>query len=275
MLTWYAMGAPAFGNKNGDLEYGQMEGETLHMRNIPAYQEAEELYREWIKCGKPAGTFSRNDTEGEYIAPKDYFYVKGRTGAGSSAGPRGHFTAPLEHPLWAYTGNFSIRFTDTGYPKEGYVEVEIENYTSLPSFLHGVSENYRDGFQRFLDGLYTKKSGIPIASRSRQVYRFRIYIPRTDSPTSQQPGSADKVHKVVAGDSLSALAKRYYGDIDLWPILYQANRGNVGDTPDNVRIGVSLTIPARERLTTEQIASARQTARSRLRRPVIRIEPLR
>ena len=106
--------------------------------------------------------------------------MKGRTGKD----PDGKWnTEPLRYPLWGFTGNFSIRFTETEYPKEGYVSVEIENFTSLPSFFHGLAPN-----NRLLEDFYTKSTGVPLLSRSRQVYRFNTYISRNVAATQVQAG---------------------------------------------------------------------------------------
>jgi hypothetical protein len=173
---WWLVGSPAMGARNGgDLVYGPGDDETKHMRDTAAYQEAFEILKDWIKNGRPMGKFSIKDTDCEFVPSKGYFYVAGRTGAGRSQ--RGHWSEPLEHPLWGYTGNFSIRFTETDYPKEGYVSVEIENFTSLPSFFHGVEER-----NPILERLFTKRSGVPILSRSRQVYKFTEYVPPTTAP---------------------------------------------------------------------------------------------
>ena len=178
MFGWWILGSPAMGAPHGgDLVYGPKDSETEHIKNTLAYQEAVQIYKEWLDAGQPQGKFKNSlGTPSEYVSEKGYFYVKGRAAAGSDAGRRADFTQVFKHPLWGYTGQFSIRFTENPYPKEGYVNVEIENVTSLPSYFHGVgSEELKVSF---LEKLYTKRSGIPIASTSRQVYRFTIYVPR-------------------------------------------------------------------------------------------------
>ena len=175
-----------------------------------------------------------------------------------------------------FTGAFSIRFTETGFPSEGYVNVEIENYTSLASYLHGL-----DDHNAFQDRIYIKRPGVPFLSRSRQVYRFRTYIPRNPTAPQEKSGGADATHggdathKVVAGDSLSALAKAYYNDSDLWPIIFDRNRDAIGSNADRIKVGQSLLIPAKQKLTPEQIKQAKQTARLRSRLGVIKVAPLR
>jgi len=177
MLTWWALGSPSMGARNGgDMVFGPGDSATEHIKDTPAYEEAVQIFKEWLKAGRPPGKFENSlKTPSEYISEKGYFFVKGRAAAGSDAGPRGDASQVFKHPVWAYTGQFSIRFTETGYPKEGYVSVEIENYTSLPSYFHGIgSESLK---VPFLEGLYTRRSGIPFVSRSRQIYRFSAYIP--------------------------------------------------------------------------------------------------
>lgn len=47
---------------------------------------------------------------------------------------------------------------------------------------------------------------------------------------------------VVKGDSLSRIAKRYYGKASLWNRLYEANRDRISD-PDLIYPGQVLRIP--------------------------------
>jgi hypothetical protein len=266
MLTWWVIGSPSLGLPNGDLEFGPGDKATEHMRNTAAYQEAVIIYQEWLNSGQPAGELTINGTECQFVPGKGYFYVKGRTGRGQDGGWN---TEPLVHPIWGFTGNFSIRFTESGFPSEGYVNVEIENYTSLPSYFHGI-----DNHNPLLDRLYTKRSGVPILSRSRQVYRFNTYIARNSAP-AQGAGADAVTHKVVSGDSLSALAKAYYNDMDLWPVIFDRNQDTIGSNADRIKAGQSLLIPAKQKLTPDQIKRARQTARLRAHLGAIKVAPLR
>jgi nucleoid-associated protein YgaU len=50
-------------------------------------------------------------------------------------------------------------------------------------------------------------------------------------------------YTVVAGDSLSKIAKREYGDAGKWRQIYDANRDQIKD-PDLIYPGQVLTIPA-------------------------------
>ena len=65
--------------------------------------------------------------------------------------------------------------------------------------------------------------------------------------SSTAPSSRSDVevrsYTVVAGDSLSKIAKREYGDAQKWRQIYEANRDQIKD-PDLIHPGQVLTIPA-------------------------------
>ena len=53
-----------------------------------------------------------------------------------------------------------------------------------------------------------------------------------------------ETYEVVGGDSLSRIAKKKYGDANLWKLIYEANR-DVIKNPDLIQPGWKLKIPAR------------------------------
>ena len=55
--------------------------------------------------------------------------------------------------------------------------------------------------------------------------------------------AAVKKHVVQKGESLSLIAKQYYGDIHKWKDLYEANKTVIGDNPDVIKPGQELVIP--------------------------------
>jgi nucleoid-associated protein YgaU len=68
--------------------------------------------------------------------------------------------------------------------------------------------------------------------------------PRAATP---KPQAAEFVaeHTVVAGDSLSAIASRYYGSAtkEKWMLIYEANKELIGANPSLIRAGQVLKIP--------------------------------
>ncbi len=65
------------------------------------------------------------------------------------------------------------------------------------------------------------------------------------SSTAPAPKPAEETYVVAAGDSLSKIAKRFYGDANDWRRIYEANKDVIGANPDLIRPGQKLRIPAK------------------------------
>jgi nucleoid-associated protein YgaU len=50
------------------------------------------------------------------------------------------------------------------------------------------------------------------------------------------------MHSVEPGDSLSKIAKKYYGDASKWKMIYEANRDDIKN-PDLIHPGQVFRIP--------------------------------
>ncbi len=50
-------------------------------------------------------------------------------------------------------------------------------------------------------------------------------------------------HTVAVGDSLSKMASQYYKDSERWPVIYEANKAIIGDSPNHLKVGQVLIIP--------------------------------
>jgi nucleoid-associated protein YgaU len=57
-----------------------------------------------------------------------------------------------------------------------------------------------------------------------------------------QPAPAAKKYTVVAGDSLSKIAKNFYGDGNKYMKIFEANKDQLKD-PNTIQIGQELVIP--------------------------------
>jgi nucleoid-associated protein YgaU len=58
------------------------------------------------------------------------------------------------------------------------------------------------------------------------------------------PDDGAATYVTVAGDTLWSIAERFYGDGSRWSEIYEANRKTIGDDPDKLGAGLTLTIPA-------------------------------
>ncbi len=62
-------------------------------------------------------------------------------------------------------------------------------------------------------------------------------------PFQVQAQTACETYTVAPGDTLRLIAEHVFGSRDLSPVIYNANRSVVGDNPNNIEIGMRLTIP--------------------------------
>ncbi len=69
-------------------------------------------------------------------------------------------------------------------------------------------------------------------------------MPAEEKETVQfKPAQARTTRYVVqAGDTLSKIAKEFYGDANLWPKIFEANKKLIKD-PNLIEIGWELLIP--------------------------------
>jgi nucleoid-associated protein YgaU len=62
------------------------------------------------------------------------------------------------------------------------------------------------------------------------------------APASSAPAPAQNTYTVVAGDSLSKIAKKFYGNANSWKKIYDANTDRIKN-PDVIQPGWVLKIP--------------------------------
>ena len=67
-------------------------------------------------------------------------------------------------------------------------------------------------------------------------------MPDFSNVESGSSSTAAKIYTVVAGDSLSKIAKREYGDASEWKRIFEANQ-DVLENPDKIYPGQKLKIP--------------------------------
>ncbi len=62
-----------------------------------------------------------------------------------------------------------------------------------------------------------------------------------DEPVSSPDGPVE-TYVVQPGDSLGKIARHVYGDVRLWPLIFEANKDKISD-PGLIRVGMTLNIP--------------------------------
>ncbi|MDF3303095.1 CIS tube protein [Streptomyces tropicalis] len=95
-----------------------------------------------------------------------------------------------------------------------------------------------------VDASYTLfgTTGVPIRATCRLQLHEIPSRTKGQNPTSGAL-TAQRVHRVVAGDSLQSLAWREYGDASAWRAIAEAN---AVDDPARLPTGVELVLPAAE-----------------------------
>ncbi len=76
------------------------------------------------------------------------------------------------------------------------------------------------------------------------------YVPNIDAakPVSGEPevpvqdNPYTQIYEVQKGDSLSKIAREFYGDPMMYPTIFEANR-DILDDPDRIQPGQKLRIP--------------------------------
>ncbi len=67
-----------------------------------------------------------------------------------------------------------------------------------------------------------------------------------EKPVEKKPGvkttTQIRSYTIKSGDSLSKLAKQFYGDASAWNKIYEANQGLIKD-PDKIYPGQQIIIP--------------------------------
>jgi nucleoid-associated protein YgaU len=61
-------------------------------------------------------------------------------------------------------------------------------------------------------------------------------------PPTPTPAPAARTHVIASGDTLTKIARRYYGSSEKWNQILEANRGVIRD-PNNLTVGATIRIP--------------------------------
>ncbi|MGD0858713.1 MAG: M91 family zinc metallopeptidase [Terracidiphilus sp.] len=122
------------------------------------------------------------------------------------------------------------------------------------------------GFQPLANNLSTSKGFVAstpnrnmmkeLAESEPDLVKALRGSPSTFNPFAEPLDAAVVV--VASGDSLSSLAAKYYGTVEYWPLLWDANRDLVGPNPNRIALGMRLSVPPLSYFTQAQLADARR-----------------
>ena len=78
-----------------------------------------------------------------------------------------------------------------------------------------------------------------------EAYEKEFGRKKTHGSLGSAPAKYIAEHTVNAGETLSHISLKYYGSAakDKWMLIYEANKGVIGDNPNIIRAGQVLKIP--------------------------------
>ncbi|MCJ7715369.1 MAG: LysM peptidoglycan-binding domain-containing protein [Anaerolineales bacterium] len=79
--------------------------------------------------------------------------------------------------------------------------------------------------------------------RTEKLKRETAAKSKAQAVKNEKEKLAVKKHIVVSGDTLSGIAKKYYGEAGKYMKIYEANKAVIGDNPDMIKVGLELVIP--------------------------------
>ena len=117
------------------------------------------------------------------------------------------------------------------------IKVSLEDYKILEDKKNGFDVNVEVKLKQYRD--YGTKTVNVTIKQSKPVATVQNTRPAESSPA---PKVTPKTHKVVKGDTLWGLAKKYYGNGSQYMKIFNANTG-VLKNPNLIYVGQVLTIP--------------------------------
>jgi len=83
--------------------------------------------------------------------------------------------------------------------------------------------------------------GSKAGSSARPTVAPAAVVP-APTPVPTAPAKQERIHTVAAGDTLTGIAQKYYGDASKWSKIFEANR-DILPSSNALQIGQKLRIP--------------------------------
>ena len=129
------------------------------------------------------------------------------------------------------------------------IDVAAENRANAQTLVNTVNSY---GFDvKNLDVIITGETATVWGEAADQATREKVLLTIgntkgianvDDKMTTKEPAPEAKMHTVVSGESLSKIAKKYYGDAMKYNVIFEANKPTLTD-PDKIYPGQVLRIP--------------------------------
>ena len=87
-----------------------------------------------------------------------------------------------------------------------------------------------------------RDQAILIAGNIKGVSKVVADDLRAPAPTPEEPEEKAEIYEIVSGDTLGAIAKRYYGKASAYMKIFEANKDIISD-PNKIYPGQKIRIP--------------------------------
>lgn len=127
-------------------------------------------------------------------------------------------------------------------------EIQRNIRTALGNQVENLNVTYDDGtvsLSGTVESQAAKQKAVLLAGNIKGVEKVEddnLKVKPAAAPTST-PEPSFMFYTIESGDSLSKIAKRYYGDANKWNALFEANREVIED-PDLIYPGQQIRVPA-------------------------------
>ena len=106
-----------------------------------------------------------------------------------------------------------------------------------------VAHNPKDGFAALKAKNYDLLLLDVMMGRGAEGIMIARKLGKAMNEITKEPPPAERVHQVVGGDTLSKLAKKYYGSANKYMDIFNANQDQLKD-PNLIKVGQKLKMPA-------------------------------
>ena len=121
------------------------------------------------------------------------------------------------------------------------IKVSLESYTVTEDAKNGLDLNVKVKLREYRK-YGTKTVTIVQEGQGASPPEATVQEARA-AETAPAPETA-QAYTVVKGDSLCAIARRFYGNEGRWTAIYEANKAVIGGDPNRIYPGQVLTLPA-------------------------------
>lgn len=193
--------------------------QTIHpMRDIPSTLSRITFQR----CGQ------KQDDPTMPHHKKHFFVTHGGAGGVPWTTATNPYTEEARDTIWEYGEVSPTRLTPV-MDAQGAVLVELWTFPQIRAAHAACVERSKEE---------QPVSGQPVDPGGQ-------YPGNPGNPRGPYPGNpgGGRIHVVEKGDWLSKIAIKYYGDMNRWPEIHQANRATIGPNPNAIEVGQRLVIP--------------------------------